>query len=610
MSTTPLSSDDHLVETAFLGVTRSVTGRRWRRRAFDARAAETIAQRLDIDPLLSEVVAARQVTPDLAAAWLSPRLRDDLPDPSCLKGMDTAAARLADAIIAGETIGLFGDFDVDGTTSSAIMARYLRAVGAAPLIHLPNRQSEGYGPNLPAFLAMKEKGASLIVTLDCGATAHGVLAAAAEEGLEVIVVDHHLMSLPAPTAVAVVNPNRPDCLSGLTMLSAGGVTFLTLVALNRTLRERGFFADRPPPDLLRLLDLVALSLVCDVMPLKGLGRTLTRQGLALLGHIEGAGSGNQGIRALAAEAGAKGPAAAAHFGYAIGPRINAAGRIGHAMTAFDLLTTDDPVKAAALAAELSDLNGIRQGVEAAVLEEACKAAEDQGDRDAPLPLVVAGEGWHPGVIGIVAGRLKERFGRPALVISLAGEEGKGSGRSLPGVDLGAAIGAAVEAGLLLGGGGHPMAAGLTVRRDGLGELRAFLDARLGEAIAAAQADRVLSLDGIVAPTGITRSLHDGLLQAAPFGNGNPEPRFALADISVRELRVLKDKHMAVTLADDTGGRARGIAFGCVGQPLGDLLEAGRAGQRLHLAGRIKPDEYRGGNAAQIHLEDGAVVKDA
>lgn len=572
------------------------------------REAERLAQIHGLDPLLAEVISARGVAPEAAESWLYPSLRHHLPDPMVLKDMDAAAARIVAAITTGETIGIFGDYDVDGTVSSSLLARYFGALDIPFRVHLPDRQLEGYGPNLPAFVTLKEQGASLILTVDCGAMAHEVIEGANGIGLDVIVLDHHSMTLPPPSAVAVVNPNRPDCSSGLTNLSAGGVTFMALIALNRELRTQGYFADRDEPNLLQWLDLVALSLVCDVMLLKGLTRVLTRQGLAVLKDFDNAQSGNPGIRALAKEAGAKGLAAASHFGYAIGPRINAAGRIGHAKHAFDLLTTDDPARAAELAARLSDLNGVRQGVEAQVLDAALQAGKAKGGREADTPLIVAEEGWHPGVIGIVAGRLKERFRRPAIVISFEGEEGKGSGRSLPGVDLGAAISAAAAKGIISGGGGHPMAAGLSLTKDQLAGFEEFLEGQLSHDVKEARTRQSLSLDGQLAPAGLTRTFCDGLSLAAPFGNGNPEPRFALARVRIRDLRILKEKHIALTVEDGGGRRARCIAFGCVGQPLGDFLDAAQDGRLIHLAGRAKPDDYRGGDTAQLQVEDVAAAR--
>ena len=594
-------------EAPFLDVSHSACGKVWKRRPFDARAAARMAQMLSLDPLLAEMISARGVAPEEGEAWLRPALRTALPDPSTLTDMDTAAERIAKAVTDGETIGIFGDYDVDGTTSSALMARYFQTVGAKTEVHLPDRQLEGYGPNLPAFEALREKGASLIITVDCGAMSHGVIGEAAGLGLDVIVLDHHSMELPAPPALAVVNPNRPDDFSGLGNLSAGGVAFMTLIAVNRALRQAGYFETHEEPKLLQWLDLVALSLVCDVMPLKGLTRVLTRQGLTLLKDFDTSATGNPGLRALAAEAGAKGRAQASHFGFSIGPRINAAGRIGHAGLAFELLTTDDPHRAAELAARLSDLNGVRQGVESQVLKAASEAAQAKGGREAETPLIVAGDGWHPGVIGIVAGRLKERFNRPSIVIAFEGDEGKGSGRSLSGVDLGDAIARAVEAGVLTGGGGHPMAAGLSLTRDQLAGFEAFLTEHLGEGVKTARAKNAFHLDGALAPAGLTRDFCEGLDLAAPFGNGNPEPRFALPRVRVRDLRVLKEKHMAVTVEDGSGRRARCIAFGCVGEPLGDFLNAAQDGRLIHLAGRAKPDDYRGGNAAQLQIEDAAAA---
>jgi single-stranded-DNA-specific exonuclease len=596
---------DDGTEPPFLGVAASVTGRRWTRRRFEPRAAETIAQALGVHPVLAEIVTGRGVRLDDAAAFLKPSLRDNLPDPSILKDADAAAERLADAIERGETIGVFGDYDVDGTVSSALLSRWLTALGVPHHVHLPDRLSEGYGPNIEAFRGLAQKGASLIVTVDCGAHAPGVLSAAAEEGMQVIVIDHHLPSDPLPPAFAHVNPNRPDDLSGLGGLSAAGVLFMTLIAANRVLRRRGAFIARPEPKLIAWLDLVALSLVCDVMPLTGLTRTLVAQGLKVLGGFDdGMPGGNPGALALARVAGAKGLAQASHLGFQIGPRINAAGRIGHARTAFDLLSTDDPEKAAALAARLQSLNGARQEVEAQVLSEARHQAASAPGEGA---LVVAGEGWHPGVIGIVAGRLKESLGRPSVVIALEGEEGKGSARSIPGVDIGSAIAAAAEAGVITGGGGHPMAAGLSLRKGQIEDFRAFLDGRLGEGIAAATATRRLVLDGAVSLAEIKKGFCDAIAPAGPYGQGNPEPRFAAEAVRVKDLRIVGETHIAFTAQDRMGRTARAIAFRCLGEPLGGLLQDAQGGGAVHLAGKIKPDDWRGGDCAQLHVEDGAVL---
>lgn len=590
----------------FLNITQSANGRSWYRKEADARLVQTLVQQMDMHPILAEVLAARGVTLDNAGPYLRPSLKDNLVDPSTLADMNKAADRIADAIEAGETIGIFGDYDVDGTTSTAILSRYFTALGAPHHVHLPDRLSEGYGPNIEAFEGLVERSASLILTADCGATAYDVLGAAADRGWPVIVLDHHLMELPAPPAHAIVNPNRPDDLSGLHNLSAGGVVFMTLVAVNRTLRQRGYFTARTEPNLLAWLDLVALSLVCDVMPLKGLTRVMVRQGLNLLKDFDGAeGAGNLGIRALAVEAGAKGKAQASHFGFQVGPRINAAGRIGHAKIAFDLLTTDDPARAQALATRLQALNGTRQGVEKEVLDDATQQGLQKGGREQSAPLIVAAPGWHPGVIGIVAGRLKEKFDRPTIVISFEGDEGKGSGRSLPGVDLGDAIGKAAAAGVIQGGGGHPMAAGLSLHRDQLEGFEAFLIETLGDTVQTARDNQALWLDGLVSLGSITRSFCEALGGAGPFGNGNPEPRFVVDAVRLTYTKVLSDKHISVTLQDKMGRTARAICFGCIGDGLGDMLLAAQDGRALHLAGRIKPDDWRGGDAGQFQIEDAA-----
>ena len=593
--------------TAEILVERSVTGRKWCRRPAPARVVQTLIDRHGLDPILAEVLAGRGITPEIVDAHLTPTLRNQLPDPSCLTDMDGAAARIADAIRAGEPIGIFGDYDVDGTTSSALLYRYFSALGHPAHVHLPDRLTEGYGPNLDAFRDLREKGAQLTITVDCGATAHTVLAEAAAEGIDVIVLDHHGMTLPPPPAVAVVNPNRPDCASGLHDLSAGGVVFLTLIAVNRALRNAGYFEKQKEPNLLQWLDLVALSLVCDVMPLRGLTRTFVRQGLARIGEW-GQGGGNLGIRLLAEAGGAKNPPQASHFGFTVGPRINAAGRIGHAQLAFDLLTTDDAVKAAALVERLGELNGLRQGVEKAVLEDATTQARQKGGREAATPLVVWGEGWHPGVIGIVAGRLKDRFQRPAIVLAFDGEEGKGSARSLPGADMGAAIADAAEAGLILGGGGHPMAAGLSLTRAQLPGFEAFLAEALAEGTATARADITLWLDGKAGTGAVSRPFAEEVMRAGPYGQGNPEPRFMLPRVVIEDARIVGESHLSITVRDGMGKAARGIAFGVVDEPLGDaLLAARRSRSPVHLAGRIKTDDWRGGDAGQIQIEDAAMA---
>ncbi len=584
-----------------LGVENSVTGRSWRQREVCRRSADLAVQNHGLDTLLAEVVLGRGVSLEELEAHLSPSLKQHLPDPSVLMEMDRAAERLADAIARGETIGIFGDYDVDGTVSSALLCRYLRSVGTDPAVHLPDRFTEGYGPSVEGVRALEERGASLIVTVDCGSNHGEVLGTASAD---VVVLDHHLMS-ERPGVFALVNPHRPGDTSGLGNLSAGGVTFMTLVALNRELRRRGWFETRPEPKLTRYLDLVAVSLICDVMPLRGLTRLLVTQGLKVIGDFEQGQQGNPGLRALALAAGLQGQAVASHIGFQIGPRINAAGRIGHAKIAFDLLTTDEPTQAAAIAQKLEALNKERRRLEDGVRREAIAQVEARGLGDSE-PIIATGEGWHPGVVGIVAGRLKERFHRPAFCISFDGHKGTGSGRSVEGVDLGAAVSDAAAAGVIQGGGGHAMAAGLSLSPDQVEPFRQHLAERLTASVAEATAVRPLILDGVVGLGAVTAATCRVLGPAGPFGQGNPEPRFALSDVRIRHARLVGDRHLSITIEDSLGKTARGIAFGVKDEPLGALLED-ETRPRLHLAGRITPDTWRGGEAAQFELDDASAA---
>jgi single-stranded-DNA-specific exonuclease len=600
-----LSDGCERFQSAYLGVERSVTSRRWVKRDFDAREAETMSQRLGIDPALAAVLSSRGIQPDEADAYLNPSLRSAMPDPFVLKDMQQAVGRLAAAVKANETIGIFGDYDVDGTTSASLLTRYFRSLNVAHEVYLPDRITEGYGPNLKAFRYLQEKGASLCVTVDCGAMAHEILAQVEQDGMDVVVLDHHQMTLPAPPAAAVVNPNRPDDLSGLGNLSAAGVTFMMLVALNRKLREDGYFAETKEPNLLKWLDLVALGLMCDVMPLQGLTRVLVAQGLKAMGRFDDDAvpvSDYPGLFQLARQAGASGEASAYHLGFVLGPRINAAGRIGHANLAWRMMTEQDPARATDWAQKLHALNTERQAIESEVQQQAVAQIES-ARKNGPHKLVIAsGEKWHPGVIGIVAGRLKEKYGCPSIVIAFEDGLGKGSGRSIEGVDLGGAIAAATREGLLVAGGGHAMAAGLTIEQDKLPAFEAFLEERLQETIEESQAQASLKVDAVITLAGVTRAFSDKLAAAGPFGQGNPEPRVVIENVRIKYADIKGDKHIACTLTDALGNTARSITFRCVGEPLGDaLLEAGN--QPVHIVGRVKPDDWRGGNAAQIHLED-------
>jgi single-stranded-DNA-specific exonuclease len=474
---------------------------------------------------------------------------------------------------------------------------YFEAVGAKLEVYLPDRLLEGYGPTIAAFRVLKEKGAQLIVTVDCGAAAHQAIGEAAAEGIDIVVFDHHQMDGPPPIgALATVNPNRLDDRSGLTLLSAAGVVFMAIVALNRALRARGFFAARKEPDLRSFLDLTALGLVCDVMPMTGLARVLTAQGLKVL-----SAEGNPGLKALARKAGMKGAATAFDLGFLLGPRINAAGRIGHARLAFELLTTNDSAKREALAEKLHVMNAERQAIERAVQEEAIQLVESRRLHQRAV-IVAAAEGWHPGVVGIVAGRLKDRYQRPAIVAGIEAGLVKGSARSIAGVDIGAAIRAARGAGMLLAGGGHAMAAGITADAARLDDFDAFLERTLRADVDRAVAAQRFEIDALVAPSAVDARFARLIDAAGPFGLGNPEPVFVLASMAVEQTRLVGEAHLACDLLSATGERVRAIAFRAEGETLGAMLKSRR---RLHLAGRIKADAWRGGDAGQFQIVDAA-----
>src|ERR1700758_1367287 len=510
-------------EGLFLGVESSATGRAWRDR-LDARGtarALAIAQRHDLPELLARILAGRNVEIDAVEAFLDPTVKRSMPDPHVLTAMPEAAARIADAIQRGETIAIFGDYDVDGATSSALLARFLRQVGCQPLIHIPDRLFEGYGPNVEAVRALAQRGAKLLVTVDCGTTSIEPLEEARKLGVELIVIDHHQADETLPPALAIVNPNRRDDLSGLGHLAAVGLTFMTVVAVNRVLRERGFWnALRPEPDLLSYLDDVALGTVADVVPLLGLNRAFVAKGLIALRRRE-----RVGHTSLMDVARLNGPPEAWHLGFLLGPRINAGGRIGRADLGVRLLIEDDPTEAAKIAAELDRLNNERRVIEQAAEAQAeAEALASLGLEDKGAVIVTASEGWHPGVVGLVAARLKEKFARPAFAIALEpGGIGTGSGRSIPGVDIGRAVRRAVAEGLLLKGGGHAMAARDTLRKGALAELRACLEATLAAKVETAPRALVFPIDAAV-----TTSTADGVLLAmiplaGLFGSGNPEP---------------------------------------------------------------------------------------
>jgi single-stranded-DNA-specific exonuclease len=586
----------------FLEVERSATGRVWRDRLDERGAARAlaIAQRHDLPELLARILAGRGVEVEEAARYLDPTVRDLMPDPYVLAGMAAAAARLADAVQRGETVAIFGDYDVDGATAAATLARYLRLGGLAPIIHIPDRIFEGYGPNVEAIRALAGRGATLLVTVDCGTTSHEPLAQARALGLDVIVIDHHLADETLPDALAVINPNRLDDLSKLGHLAAVGLVFMTVVALNRELRSRGFWsAEHAEPDLLGFLDLVALGTVADVVPLKGLNRAFVAKGLLALRRRD-----NVGLTALMDVARLGGPPEAWHLGFLLGPRINAGGRIGRAALGVELLLSNDPAECARIAAELDRLNRERQAIELATLAQAeAEAMAALGVEATGAIVVTAAEGWHPGVVGIVAGRLKEKFGRPAFAIALEpGGIGTGSGRSIAGVDLGRAVRAAVNDGLLIKGGGHAMAAGVTLKKEVLASFRAYLETALGDAVAAARRDDALRIDGALTASAANVETVATIARAGPFGAGNAEPVVALPAHIVAYAEEVGQAHVRVRLRAGDGATLNAIAFRAAGQNLGAALMQNR-GRAVHAAGSLALDRWQGEERVQLRLID-------
>ena len=583
----------------FLAVERSVYGRRWRLRSGDVAEGQAIAERLALPEIVGRLLAQRGVDCDRAPGFLAPRLRDQLTDPSHLRDMDIAAARLVRAVREGETIAVFGDYDVDGATSAALLARFFAAIGGRARIYVPDRLREGYGPNTPALLRLHAEGVRVVVTVDCGTNAHPPLAAAAAAGLEVIVVDHHVGEPLLPRAAAIVNPNRLDESSPHVTLAAVGVAFLLIVAVNRALRQAGWYAgDRVEPDLMGWLDLVALGTVCDVVPLTGLNRAFVAQGIKVARR-----GNNPGLVALAAVAGVTEPLDAYHLGFVLGPRVNAGGRVGEADLGARLLATDDPALAANLAQRLDAYNRERRDIEARTLDAAVATVE--ATPQSPVLVFVAAESWHPGVIGIVAARLKERYERPACVVALADGVGKGSGRSIAGLPLGPAVIAARQAGLLINGGGHAMAAGFTVAAEKLDALREFLVERLGDGADLERLMPELRIDAPLALAAAGTELLGHIDRLAPFGAGNPEPRFVLPGVRVAHAELVGNGHLRCTLADplDTA-RLRAIAFRVAGTPLGQFLAETR-GAAIHVAGHLRRDSWCGGDAVQLVLDDAA-----
>jgi single-stranded-DNA-specific exonuclease len=591
-------ASDLMDRPAFLGVTASLTGRQWQARTYDARVAEALQQRFALPELLARSMAGRGVSLEQAVDYLEPTLRALMPNPSVFQGMEPAVTRLVQAIKQQESITVFGDYDVDGGTSSALVLRFLRHCGLQAALYIPDRIAEGYGPNPVAMERIAAQGSSLVICVDCGTTAHVPLQRARDLGLAVIVLDHHTAEPSLPPCVALVNPNRLDDTSGQGHLCAAGVTYLFIVAVNRALRSAGFYAASiTEPDLLQWLDLVALGTVADVVPLVGLNRAFVSQGLRILSR-----TCNAGLAALMQVGRATMPPDAFTAGFILGPRVNAGGRIGQSDLGARLLACDDEGEAMALAIQLDQHNAERREVEADVLAAAEYQAQQQGD--APF-LLIAGEGWHPGVIGIVASRLKDRYHRPTFVIGLDGDMGKGSGRSIRGLDLGAMVIAARQAGLLINGGGHAMAAGLTVARDMVNPLRQFMQERTAHYLAASPIVPSVTLDGLVSGAAATPDFIDQLERLKPFGTGNPEPRFVLPACKIVRADVVGQNHVRVIFTCG-GARVTGIAFRVLDQALGAALLQSK-GQALHLAGYLRPDNWNGRNGVQLQIDDAAFV---
>jgi single-stranded-DNA-specific exonuclease len=591
------------VSKPFLNVARSLSGNCWRARLEDSRSAEAISQKHELPDILGRVLASRRVGLEEVETYLNPTLRTLMPQPSQLADMEKGAQCLAHAITHGEKVGIIGDYDVDGLSSVALMLRFLRAVGSDAAVHIPDRIAEGYGPSLKAVESLKARGTQLLLTLDCGVMAHDPLIEARRLGMDTVIVDHHQASETLPEAHAVINPNRQDDVSGFGYLCAAGLTMILIATVNRQLRAQGWYtASRPEPNMLQWLELVALATVCDVVPLTGLNRAYVTQGLKIMARRE-----NVGLAALAESARLRRAADCYALGYMLGPRLNAAGRIGNALLGLKLLTTHDRGEANEIAAKLETLNRDRQTIELHVLDQAAAQAEAMMAKGGVSVIVVAGEGWHPGVLGLAAARLKERFNLPSIV--LATEPGSdiaaGSGRSIAGIDLGSVIRAAQEAGLIVKGGGHAMAAGLTVKLDKLGDLRAFLQEKLAHA-AVLSLQRMLDIDGALTASGATLDLIELLDQAGPYGAANPAPVFAFPAHRIVFADSAGADHVRCMIASQDGTRLKAIAFRALGTELGETLLSERQ-HPLHFAGRLTVDDWNGKRVPSLHIEDVAAA---
>lgn len=579
-----------------LNITQSVLGQPWHWRGNGADGRDPDFQP---DDLVTQLLMARGVPREDLERHRDPTIRAFMPDPSIFQDMDRAAERLADAVEAREAITVYGDYDVDGATSAALLIRLLRMLGLEAGHYIPDRLMEGYGPSGEALVRIGEAGSKLIVTVDCGAMAFDALAQARDAGLKVIVVDHHKCASELPSAFALVNPNRLDETDDAAShghLAAVGVAFLLGAALIRTLRNRGFFADRPEPRLMELLDLVALGTVADVAQLKGLNRAFVAQGLKVM-----AARRNVGMSALVQASRLTRAPICSDLGFALGPRINAGGRVGKSDLGVRLLTTEDPAEAQEIALELDRLNEERRAIEAVVQEQAEAMLAGQHNRAVAL---LSGKGWHPGVIGIVAGRMKEKTGKPSIIIAVDEDGvGKGSGRSIAGVDLGAAIISAREAGYLEAGGGHAMAAGLTVREDKIEALADWLDDRLAADVSKASGNQALLVDAIVAPRGLNPAFVDAMESAGPYGMGWPGPRVVTGPVRIVKCDIVGKDHVRAIVAGDDGQSFKAMAFRQGESQLGQILLHGERGQRYWIAGRAKIDDWGATPKAELHIDD-------
>jgi single-stranded-DNA-specific exonuclease len=588
----------------FLGVSSSFAGIRWVERLAPALRNEalTISQTHDLPELLGRILAARNVVPDTTQSFLSPTLRELMPDPFVLTGMKEATSRIADAVRNQERIAIFGDYDVDGAASSALVHRFATHHGINSTIYIPDRIFEGYGPNPEAIRKLIEEGATLIITVDCGATSFEALEEAKGLGVDVVVLDHHQMGTELPACHALVNPNRQDDLSGLGHLCAAGIVFMTLVSVARELRNMSYYsANKKAPDLMAWLDLVALATVCDVVPLLGLNRAFVVSGLQVMANQK-----NAGLKALMQIGRLDGPPRPYHLGFVLGPRINAGGRIGDAGMGARLLTTDNDAEAKEVAEQLDALNTERQRAEKVMLEQAISEADREwGEGEGPSVLITASDEWHPGIVGLLASRLKDRFKRPAFAIAFdRNGKGSGSGRSISGVDLGAAVRAGVEDELLEKGGGHAMAAGLTVQKDKLGELRAYLEDKLVKSVQQVSENQSLKIDGALTARSATLDLIEQIERAGPFGQGNPQPTFVFPAHSIRYAKIVGADHVSFTATGGDGATLRAIAFRAAETELGRAILNG-SGKPLHIAGTISADLWQGTRRVQLRVLDAA-----